>query len=398
MSKVIGFNILPDRSKVLIKIFISGVGMFWGNTKELAAANQALLESQGRERSLQQELDALRAALEAEKNLSVQKDKECQTLKSVLVHLGQFSETLAGSQQSLGQMANMLKVERNQAIAATEVSITSGQTTTEIAANLHRLAEDSAVTAKEVETLAQQADQISAIVQLIHEIADQTNLLALNAAIEAARAGESGRGFAVVADEVRKLAERTAKATKEIETLVANILQNSTTAKQAMDVLSSSADEYSQRGTKATADMQQLMQLSRKMEGVIAGSALKSFVELAKVDHLVFKFKIYMGIFGLAEANPAGVASHTACRLGQWYYDGEGKDCYSRMAGYREIEAPHVQVHKNGIAALEANVRGDLEGMLTAVEAMERGSMGVIDNLQRMADQAVSDSALLCQH
>ena len=37
MSQVIGFNILPDRSKVLIKIFISGVGMFWGNTKELAA-------------------------------------------------------------------------------------------------------------------------------------------------------------------------------------------------------------------------------------------------------------------------------------------------------------------------------------------------------------------------
>ena len=68
------------------------------------------------------------------------------------------------------------------------------------------------------------------------------------------------------------------------------------------------------------------------------------------------------------------------------------------MAGYREIEAPHIQVHKNGIAALEANVRGDLVGMLAAVESMERGSMGVIDNLQRMADQAVSDSALLCQH
>ncbi|UVL57353.1 methyl-accepting chemotaxis protein [Pseudomonas sp. B21-035] len=88
------------------------------------------------------------------------------------------------------------------------------------------LAEEVSKAVGEVETLAQNSEQIGSVLEVIRSIAEQTNLLALNAAIEAARAGESGRGFAVVADEVRNLARRTQDSVEEIRQVIERIQSN----------------------------------------------------------------------------------------------------------------------------------------------------------------------------
>lgn len=83
------------------------------------------------------------------------------------------------------------------------------------------------------------AEQVSAIVSLLDDLAFQTGMLALNASIEAAKAGAAGHGFSIVATEVRHLAIRSAEASDQIRHLVST---SSDQVRLASGRLSSASD------------------------------------------------------------------------------------------------------------------------------------------------------------
>ncbi len=117
---------------------------------------------------------------------------------------------------------------------AEENAHAGGQTIQSTVSTIQQLLVANQATAAKIEELGRASDAIGTIIGVIDDIANQTSLLALNASIESARAGEHGRGFAVVAAEVRRLAERTSRATKEVDQMVRAIQAGTAEVVEAM--------------------------------------------------------------------------------------------------------------------------------------------------------------------
>ncbi|MEZ6063435.1 MAG: methyl-accepting chemotaxis protein [Planctomycetaceae bacterium] len=237
-----------------------------------------------------------------------------------------------------------------------------------------------------VEETDRQLMGIHSFVALIQKVAAQTNLLALNATIEAARAGDAGKGFAVVANEVKALSQQTREAVDNIGASVESILANS----QRVAVRVRDLDERSCgiRGTVGGLN-ERIHETSERnadaTERVVASNE-RVFMSLAKIDHVIWKVNTYLSVI---DGKPTfAFVDCRNCRLGKWYYEGDGRSSFSGTSAFRRLEAPHEAVHqatRRVFDLLESGAIGEHSSALTtALDAMETGSDQVFDRLDQM--------------
>ncbi|WP_245608371.1 CZB domain-containing protein [Shewanella waksmanii] len=124
------------------------------------------------------------------------------------------------------------------------------------------------------------------------------------------------------------------------------------------------------------------------MQEVIRIATAQTFLDTVKLDHAVWKNNIYQQIEQNQFSTP--VNTHTECRLGKWYFEGQGAQLYRHLPSFNLIDPPHKSVHESGKQALAAGLKQNYQDIIAQINNMEDASEQVVAAIDSLLQEVIT--------
>lgn len=340
---------------------------------------------------LEGENDRLTNQLEAANQTLSQQESELNDYQQRLGFIENFTQSLAGYQNTFARLSNLLQRERETILTIDENNQTGESTMAAVVGNLSAIGNDIESTSNSIASLKTHTKEIEQTSGDVRGVAETTNLLSLNANIEAARAGEHGRGFTVVANEVRSLSQRTTELTDRINEKVEQIVQGvDLSHSRSVEAMQTTRDniDSTRRYLESLADENRHI---KQLTGSISNSALLAQIELANIEEMQLRMDVYRVYLGTLKAESCLVVDSDECGIGRWYYSELFRQRFKAHSSYQAIEAPHDKVHLSAQAVVDAIKTGNRKLAQQKLEEMEQYNREVNQHIQKMSENLLEE-------
>jgi hypothetical protein len=357
-------------------------------------------------RLLEQEVADLRAQLEAAtpspsyRLLSLMKPAQsigmlqargADMLASLNSGIQEYADQLAGERATLTETFNL--------IAAAEQAVDT------LHQRCHDLEHAEALPASPL-VLAKTLHALSQLQVALARNAGHAQALAVSTALETAHSqgllgtadstSQQSPGLATIADDVHRLALNMHQLSHQLSLLMEQVNSQAREHSKAVVKKRQANDEIAFSAQAAKQALHRLADQTQHMHKVIHHSATAAFLHSAKLDHAVWKYRLYKQLLSANTDSP--LEDHHQCRLGRWHQQGEGYQRYARTDAYRALTAPHCRMHESGAEALTCARLGDRNGQLAALGMMEEASQQLALQLDNLMEHAMFEAPYSTSH